>query len=186
MTKAMQVSWASVLGKYTGDTGSEEEPRARIYAMERTWGWILLGYTPHWSLAHLGYICPTAKGSGPPQLGLVSAGSGCTLEREPEHRVLTPCEGTATFHIARRHSGFQVTADGILGIRVKEGEVLLCSITLSPIQAQLVTGQPRATTTKVARETKCPAQASAASLAPNPSFTQRRHIALAHPGRLLS
>lgn len=49
--------------------------------------------------------------------------------------MLTPCEGTATFHIARHHTGFQVTANSILGIRVQEGEVLLCSITLSPIQA---------------------------------------------------
>lgn len=43
------LSLASVLGKYAGDTGSEKEPRAQMYAMDPTWGLVILEYAPHCS-----------------------------------------------------------------------------------------------------------------------------------------
>lgn len=53
-----------------------------------------------------------------------------TLEREPECHVLAPCKGTMTFHMARYLTESQVTPNIVLDIRVKEGKVLRCSITL--------------------------------------------------------
>ena len=96
-------------------------------------------YAPLFFPAHLGYMCPKAKSTGPRQLSLVPMGSGCmnALEREPEHHMLTPCKGTVTFHI-----GFQGTANGIVDTGMKEGEVLFCSITLSLIRVCPVTCQP--------------------------------------------
>lgn len=53
-----------------------------------------------------------------------------TLEREPECHMLAPCKGTMTFHMARHLTASQVTPKIVLGIQVKKGKVLRCSITL--------------------------------------------------------
>lgn len=123
--------------------------------------------------AHLSSLCTKTQSSGSSQPGLVLTGPGCVnmLQREPGHHGLTPCKGTVTFHVARCHTGLQVTARHHTGHRGEGGRGPPLLYYLSLTQGWPVARQPRTTSTKGAGDTKCPVQASATSLSPNRLFT---------------